>query len=77
MILSRIRCPLSGAARQLSPSRGRSVCAADEQAADTQRSAALKAHGYAVLRFPNIDIDRRFRAACEAIGLEIKRRIPQ
>ena len=49
----------------------------DEQAADMARSAALKAHGYAVLHFPNIDIDRRFRAACEAIDLEIKRRIPQ
>ena len=47
----------------------------DEQPADAKRSAALQAHGYAVLRFPNVDIDRRFRAPCEAIDLAVKRRI--
>ena len=43
---------------------------------DAARSAYLSRQGITLLRFPNIDIDRRFPSVCEAIDLEIKRRIP-
>ena len=45
------------------------------QASDAERNDRLKAQGFAVLRFPNIDIDRRFQAVCEAIDLALQRRI--
>ena len=45
--------------------------------ADDERTAALEAHGYSVLRFPNIDVDRNFRAVCETIDREIRRRIEE
>lgn len=48
----------------------------DGIAADEERSRAIEVHGYALLRFPNADIDRRFQAVCESIDLAIKRRIP-
>ena len=42
---------------------------------DAARSEYLMQQGIIILRFPNIDIDRRFPSVCEAIDLEIKRRI--
>ena len=45
------------------------------RAEDEARTASPEALGYALIRFPNIDIDRRFQAVCEAIDLEISRRI--
>ena len=49
----------------------------DEQTADIRRSATLQARGYAILRFPNIDIDRRFQSVCEAIHRETQSRLSQ
>ncbi len=46
----------------------------DHRAADAERSANLEAHSYAILRIPNIDIDRRFQAVCETIDREIRGR---
>ena len=43
--------------------------------ADRQRDAAMIAHGYAILRIPNIDIDRCFQTACETIHREIQSHI--
>ena len=45
------------------------------QASDAERDSALKAHGYAIFRIPNIDIDRRFQTICEAIDREIQSRL--
>lgn len=45
------------------------------QASDAKRTADLEAHGYALLRFPNIDVDRRFQAVCETIHRELHARI--
>ena len=43
-------------------------------AADEVRSRAIDAHGCSLLRFPNVDIDHRFQAVCDAIDREIHRR---
>jgi len=41
-------------------------------ASDAQRDAAMAAHGIAVLRIPNINIDCHFQAVCETIHPEIQ-----
>ncbi len=41
---------------------------------DTRRDAAIAERSIAVLRIPNIDIDRRFQAVCETIHQEIRSR---
>ena len=46
----------------------------ERQMCDAARSAHLEALGLTVLRFPNIDIDRRFPAVCETIARGIDRR---
>ena len=38
---------------------------------DTRRDAAIAERNIAVLRIPNIDIDRRFQAVCETIHQEV------
>jgi len=42
------------------------------QQADAVRSAVLNSHGLMVLRFSNLDVDRRFSQVCEAIDLQVK-----
>ena len=39
---------------------------------EARRTARLQEYGCTVLRFPNIDIDRAFRAVCETIDREIR-----
>ena len=43
--------------------------------ADRQRDTAMTAHGFTVLRIPNIDIDRCFQAVCETIHRKIQSHI--
>ena len=47
-----------------------------EQDADAARAAELESRGYALLRFPNIEVDRHFTEVCEAIQQAIQSRIP-
>ncbi len=49
----------------------------DGQASDSNRDAYLQTRGYAILRIPNIDIDRRFQSVCETIHRETQSRINQ
>ena len=37
------------------------------QSADEARTGSLESRGYAVLRFPNAQVDRHFPEVCEAI----------
>lgn len=43
---------------------------------DAERTAFMESLGLKVIRFPNSDIDHRFRAVCEQIDLTIKERLP-
>ena len=45
------------------------------QESDARRCTAFESHGYTILRFPNIEIDRHFRTVCETIDREIKLRL--
>ena len=45
------------------------------QHADATRSAVLEDHGLKVLRFSNLDVNRRFSQVCEAIDLQVKRNL--
>ena len=49
----------------------------DGQNSDGGRDTSLQANGYAILRIPNIDIDRRYQAVCEFIHRETQSRISQ
>ena len=43
---------------------------------DAERTAALEREGLAVIRFPNIDIDKNFEGVCTAIDFEVKNAPP-
>ena len=42
---------------------------------DRKRTEYLRSQGLEVLRFSNLDVMRRFRSVCEAINMEVKRKI--
>lgn len=46
----------------------------DQAEHDAKRTARLEALGYAVLRIPNVDIDRHFQEVCALIDREIQSR---
>ena len=46
----------------------------DGLARDAVRERFLHDYGLTVLRFPNNDVNKRFRAVCEAIDLAVKER---
>ncbi len=46
----------------------------EQQQYDRDRSAVLESYGLTVIRFANNEIDRQFRAVCEAIDMAIQRR---
>ena len=47
------------------------------QTADAVRTNDLEARGLSVLRFSNLDINRRFQQVCETIDLQVKRKMKQ
>ena len=42
---------------------------------DAERSAVLERYGVEVLRFSNLDVDRKFGAVCEMIGVKVEERM--
>ena len=46
-----------------------------EKEYDQKRTDYLQSQGLTVLRFSNLDVMRRFRRVCEAIDMEVKRKI--
>ena len=44
--------------------------------ADKKRTKALEEQGLKVLRFTNLDIKYNFKAVCETIETEVKKRLP-
>ena len=42
---------------------------------DRKRTDYLRSQGLEVLRFSNLDVMRQFRRVCEAIDMEVKRRV--
>ena len=46
----------------------------EAERADATRTAALNRLGLEVIRFSNLDIDKRFEGVCTAIDIAVKRR---
>ena len=46
----------------------------EEMDYDRKRTEYLKSQGLQVLRFTNLDVQRRFRGVCEAIDIAVKER---
>ena len=45
-----------------------------EMGKDSKRTEYLEAQGLRVLRFTNLDIQRRFRSVCEAVDMTVRER---
>ena len=54
---------------------GSQHCTPEAVEYDRRRNAYLEEQGFLVLRFSNLDIDRRFRSVCDAIDLAVNSRL--
>ena len=54
---------------------GSQHCTPEERIYDQKRTEYLQSQGLEVLRFSNLDVMRRFQGVCEAIDMEVKRKI--
>ena len=54
---------------------GSQHCTPEEIQYDQKRTEYLQSQGLTVMRLSNLDVMRQFRNVCEAIDMEVKRKI--